>query len=148
MQCIHRLAGLSYSDVLHIYGIARASYIPQLFSLKLPNPDVIYELIQKGNASALIYEPSFRNIVTNCLVPSHPAEEVSECDVEGMDLPPLREAALQPEDIVMIFHTSGSTSGSPKLVPCSLRWLDSIIAKAEIVAKPKDPERQDVSVWM
>ena len=134
--------------MLHIYGLARAGYVPQLFSLRLPNPDVIYELLRKANASALIYDPSFRNIITECPVPHHTAGSVSEIDVDGLELPPLSEAALKPEDIVMIFHTSGSTSGSPKLVPCSLRWLDSIIAKAEKVSRPKDPARQDVSVWM
>ncbi|KAJ3539555.1 hypothetical protein NM688_g6346 [Phlebia brevispora] len=142
------LAGLNYQDVLHIYGLARAGFIPQLFSLRLPNPDVIYELLRRADASALIYDSSFRNVVTDCPLPRHSAEEVSESDVEGVELAPLSEAALKPEDIVMIFHTSGSTSGSPKLVPCSLRWLDSIIAKAEKVSRPKDPQRQDVTVWM
>ncbi|KAF7796058.1 hypothetical protein EIP86_007229 [Pleurotus ostreatoroseus] len=142
------LSGLCYEDVLHIYGLARAGYVPQLFSLRLPNPDVIYELLRKANASALIYDLSFRNIITECPVPHHSAGNVSETDVDGLELPLLSEASLEPEDVIMIFHTSGSTSGSPKLVPCSLRWLDSIIAKAEKVSRPKDPARQDVSVWM
>ncbi|KAI0089764.1 acetyl-CoA synthetase-like protein [Irpex rosettiformis] len=142
------LAGLSYPDVVHIYGVARASYIPQLFSLRLPNPDVIYELLYRANALALIHDPSFAEIVLNSPVPTHPAEAVSSDDVGDELLSPLANMAVDEADIIMIFHTSGSTSGSPKLVRCSLKWVDNIVSKSEKVTRPKDPERQDVSVWM
>ncbi|KAI0344302.1 acetyl-CoA synthetase-like protein [Trametopsis cervina] len=142
------LAGLSYSDVLHIYGVARASYIPQLFSLRLPNPTIIYELLQKAEGQALIYDPSFADIVADSPVPAHAATSVREEDVEDEIISPLSQISLEETDIVMIFHTSGSTSGRPKLVRCSLKWLDNIVYKAWQVSRPKDPERQDVSVWM
>lgn len=143
-----RLAGLSYSDVVHIYGVTRASYIPQLFSLSLPNPDVIYELLHRAKALALIHDPSFAQIVLNSPVPTHSTQEVSSDDGEDEVLLPLSKLSENEDDIIMIFHTSGSTSGSPKLVRCSLKWLDNIVSKSHKVARPKDTSRQDVSVWM
>jgi acyl-coenzyme A synthetase/AMP-(fatty) acid ligase len=60
-------------------------------------------------------------------------------------LPTLRE-----RDTVFIFHTSGSTSGIPKLVPCSSSWLDSAITKSHQIAMPsgRTKRNQDVTVWM
>lgn len=127
--------------------MARARYIPQLFSLRLPNPDVVYELLHRAKAHSLIFDPSFQSIVSNCPVPSFQAAEVLEDYSEGA-LIPLSDFALRADDIVMIFHTSGSTSGSPKLVPCTLKWVDSMVSKSQAVARPGDPARQDVSVWM
>ncbi|TCD69976.1 hypothetical protein EIP91_005565 [Steccherinum ochraceum] len=142
------LSGLSYTDALHIYGLARAGYIPQLFSLRLPNPEVIFELLVKAGAQALIHDPSFESILRNAPVPVHVAAEVSEGkDVEDVSLPDLSEPR-RAEDIVMIFHTSGSTSGSPKLVRCNYKWLDAMISKANVVMRPRRENVQDVSVWM
>lgn len=139
---------MSYRDVLHIYGVTRANYVPQLFSLRLPNPDVVYELLHRANAVFLIYDQSFDAIVSDSPVPRHAAIEVQPEDVEGETLPSLAESGLQPDSCIVIFHTSGSTSGSPKLVPCSLRWVNSMVAKSAKVAIPKNTARQDVSVWM
>ena len=135
---------------MHIYGVARAGYIPQLFSLRLPNPDVIYELLQRADALALVYDKSFEGIIADCPIPAHVAQDVPlEDDAEDEIISPLAQMSeLDEQDVVMIFHTSGSTSGSPKLVRCSLKWLDAIITKARIVSRPKDPARQDVTVWM
>lgn len=139
---------MSYHDVLHIYGVTRANYVPQLFSLRLPNPDVVYELLHRAKAVFLIYDQSFDAIVSDSPVPRHAAVDVQPEDVEGETLPSLAESGLQPDSCIVIFHTSGSTSGSPKLVPCSLRWVNSMVDKSAKVAKPKNTARQDVSVWM
>ncbi|KAH9082129.1 acetyl-CoA synthetase-like protein [Lactarius deliciosus] len=115
------LSGMTYIDVLHIYGLSRAGYIPQLFSIRLPNPDVVCELLIKANARALLVDPSFERLLKR-----------------------------SPDDIVFIFHTSGSTSGIPKLVPCSLSWLDSAVTKSYQISKPsgRNERNQDVTVWM
>ncbi|THH30067.1 hypothetical protein EUX98_g4125 [Antrodiella citrinella] len=141
------LSGLSYVDALHIYGMARAGFIPQLFSLRLPNPEVILELLSKGDARALIHDPSFESILRDAPVSVHVAVEVKDDDVEDVPLPEL-SAPQSAEDIVMIFHTSGSTSGSPKLVRCSYKWLDCMIAKLGVTCRPRNQHVQDVSVWM
>ncbi len=143
----YRLSGLTYIDVLHVYGVARAGYIPQLFSLRLPNPDVIFELLTQADASALIYDPAFEAVLAAAPVPIHAATEALDADSGVIELPTL-SATRREEDVVMIFHTSGSTSGSPKLVRCSYKWLDAMISKAYVATRPKSTLRQDVTVWM
>lgn len=140
-----RLSGFLYTDVLHIYGLSRAGYIPQLFSIRLPNPVVIYELLQRAGAKALVYDVSFSNILEGCPVPSHLAADARDFQMEER-LPPMLD--VTEDDIGFIFHTSGSTSGSPKLVPCRYRWLKNVIEKSYSICHPRNPHRQDVTVFM
>lgn len=143
---LSRLGGMTYQDVLHIYGISRAGYIPQLFSIRLPNPDVVLELLRKQNARALIYAPEFAHATSNFPLSAFLAFEKDKMDPCSEELPPL--SPKNGDQTVFIFHTSGSTSGSPKLVPCSLRWLNSIASKAKFICTPRDPQRRDVTTWM
>ncbi|EMD35402.1 hypothetical protein CERSUDRAFT_116175 [Gelatoporia subvermispora B] len=138
------VGGMVYNDWCHIYGIARAGYIPQLFSLRLPNPDLIYEIMQKANAQALLYEPSYDSMLTSSPFSIHATIDIRGRDLGSLPLPPLFKPS-SPSDIVMIFHTSGSTSGCPKLVPCNYQWLDTMISKAREISKPLSPGRQDVT---
>lgn len=141
-----RVGGYTYNDLLHIYGISRAGYIPQLFSLRLPNPEVIFELVHKANAKALVFDPSFESVLAGSPVPTHLAVDVACIDAADELLPRMPDVSL--DDTAMIFHTSGSTSGSPKLVRYSYRWLESAISKSHKVTTPQDPKRQDVTTWM
>lgn len=136
---------MTYTDVLQIYGITRAGYIPQLFSIRLPNPVVIFELLQRANAKALIYESSFESILSDCPVPSYRAISISEADPRNEPLPAL-PTDVDENELVFIFHTSGSTSGSPKLVPCSRKWVNSAVEKSYWSSFPK--AERDVTVWM
>ncbi|KZT30502.1 acetyl-CoA synthetase-like protein [Neolentinus lepideus HHB14362 ss-1] len=141
------LGGMTYTDVLHIYGLARAGYIPQLFSLRLPNPDVVFELLHKGHAKALIYDASFASTLSDNSIPTFVAAAESQIPASAEPLPELSQPSSG-NDLAFIFHTSGSTSGSPKLVPCTYIWLNTIIEKARQVSQPANPSRQDVSTWM
>ncbi|KAI0313551.1 acetyl-CoA synthetase-like protein [Amylostereum chailletii] len=141
------LSGMTYVDALHIYGLSRAGYIPQLFSVRLPNPTVILELLQRAKGRALIYDPSFSSILADCSVPCYQSICVSAADPRDETLPPIHAGATL-DDTAFLFHTSGSTSGSPKLVPCSYGWLESAIAKSYHCSKPKVDGKRDVTVWM
>ncbi|KIL70723.1 hypothetical protein M378DRAFT_66741 [Amanita muscaria Koide BX008] len=140
------IGGFTYSDILHIYGVSRAGYVPQMFSLRLPNPVIIYSLMQKANAKALIYEPCYATSVVNAPVPTFLAIDKHSMGVPSVPLPVL--PCVSDDDFAFIFHTSGSTSGSPKLVPCSYKWLGSAIHKSNIISKPRNLHRRDVTVWM
>jgi long-subunit acyl-CoA synthetase (AMP-forming) len=126
--------------------MSRAGYIPQLFSLRLPNPDVIYELLHKADAKALVYDSTFASVLQGSPFPTFLAVDAENIDITGECLPELRPA--KPDDIAFYFHTSGSSGGSPKLVPCTHRWLNSTVAKSNQTCLPQNPERQDVTVWM
>ncbi|GBE77841.1 acetyl-CoA synthetase-like protein [Sparassis crispa] len=141
------LGGLTYIDAVHIYGIAWAGYIPQLFSLRLPNPEVIYHLMHRTGAQALIVDASFAPIVFKSPVPFHVAADRRSMAVDKVSLPPMYQPTSA-DETAMIFHTSGSTSGSPKLVPCSYKWLDAVVSKAWHVSIPKHSHKQDITVWM
>jgi acyl-CoA synthetase (AMP-forming)/AMP-acid ligase II len=146
---ICRVSGFTYADVLHIYGISRAGYIPQLFSIRLPNPKVIYELLHRANAQALVYAQTFESVLQGSPVPMHPAVfGASASDASSVLLPQI--LSVQGSEIAFIFHTSGSTSGSPKLVPCNYRWLNTVVDKSYQISAPCHPNsgRQDVTVMM
>lgn len=141
------LPGMAYQDVLHIYGLSRAGYVPQLFSIRLPNPDVVLELLTRAGAKALIFDSQFQSLTASFPLSVHLAIEKQHMSSFEYDLP-LVQSTSNPDKPVFVFHTSGSTSGSPKLVPCNARWLDAIIAKAKVTSAPINPGKQDVSVWM
>ena len=127
--------------------MSRAGYVPQLFSLRLPNPIVVFELLQKAGAQALVYEPSFGVDLSGCPVLTHSAIQVHEQDATDVTLPPLR-ADGSASELALIFHTSGSTSGSPKLVPCNRGWLDTLVTKSMQLGQVRSTQGQDVTVAM
>jgi acyl-coenzyme A synthetase/AMP-(fatty) acid ligase len=143
LNCHCRIGGYSYHDVVSIYGVSRAGFIPQLFSLRLPNADVILELLMKTKAKALIYEDLFESALQTWPLPTYRAD----ADLTGFGSSLSESLPVQPDDIAFYFHTSGSTSGSPKLVPCSYKWLDMTIRKSHQICEPRDSGRQDVTVW-
>ena len=138
---------MSYVDVLYIYAIARAGYIPQLFSLRLPNPEVIYELLAKADGKAIIYEPELADTVSNCPCPAYSAGDLRNVDIGDAPVPPMPRPSSA-DDIAMIFHTSGSTSGRPKLLPCNYKWLDAMVDKSARTSRPLRKDGQDVTVAM
>jgi len=128
--------------------MSRAGYVPQMFSLRLPNYSiVIFELLQKTRARALVCEPSFHADLSECPVPNYSAVQVHEQDVEDVVLPPLR-IDHSASDLVFIFHTSGSTSGRLKLAPCNRRWFDNAVAKFKQLAHFRSTQGQDVTLMM
>ncbi|KAE9396267.1 acetyl-CoA synthetase-like protein [Gymnopus androsaceus JB14] len=143
------IGGLTYSDIVHIYGVSRAGYVPQLFSLRLPNPIVIYELLSKAGASALICDSVTSGFaVGETPVPVLRAPSFSEIDPTLYMGPTPALPSCEPSECAFVFHTSGSTSGSPKLVPCNYRWLDAVARKNSQLCIPRDSSRQDVSTWI
>lgn len=138
---------MTYVDCLHIYSIARAGYIPQLCSLRLPNPTVIFELLEKSNGKALIHDSSFSPILSESPVPTFVASDVHGLAAANITLPSTAPE-VDGKDTLMIFHTSGSTSGRPKLVPCSYSWWQANLWKGALCTTPCNPQRQDVTVWM
>jgi acyl-CoA synthetase (AMP-forming)/AMP-acid ligase II len=137
-----------YIDLLHIYGVSRAGYIPQMFSLRLSSPEVIYELLNKAEAKALIYDLSYEPILNNSPVPTFLAVNAKSAVLDDNDdLPDI--PIVSENDTAFVFHTSGSTSGSPKLVPWTHAWINFHFAKAgpsEMEAVPNST-RQSVGTW-
>ncbi|KAF4951701.1 hypothetical protein FSARC_12852 [Fusarium sarcochroum] len=123
--------GYAYLDIIHTWGLARAGYIPQLISLRMTDPTVLYQLLNQTEAVALVYEPSFEASLAKSPLPIYSKPNVlAETEkFKELPLPPLWESS-NAEDVMMIYHTSGSTSGTPKLVPITSKWLDHTIYTA------------------
>ena len=122
-----RLKGIAYLDAVHMLGLQWAGYVPQLISLRMTNPSVVYELLEKSKAVALIHEPGFHSMLQNTPLPTFPAEDILSIEnLEQLLLPTVFEPS-EAKDIMLIYHTSGSTSGTPKLVPITAKWLDYLI---------------------
>ena len=97
----------------------------------MTDPTVIYQLLERAKAVALIHDESSAAIVEDCPVPAYPAMDIFDYpDINVLPLPTFWEPTSG-DDTVLIFHTSGSTSGSPKLVPMSARWIQNMIGKLQ-----------------
>jgi acyl-CoA synthetase (AMP-forming)/AMP-acid ligase II len=128
---------------LHIWGITRAGYIPVAISLRLTSISLVSDLVQKAGAKAIIYEESvFPDLDMNviCL----PAVDILSVQVDNLPLPELW-VPTDNDDIILNYHSTGSTSGIPKLVPVTARWLDFGLEKLDCCLKD-DPisEKQQV----
>jgi acyl-coenzyme A synthetase/AMP-(fatty) acid ligase len=143
---VARLGGTTYTDALHVYGITRAGYIPQLFSLRLPNPTIIYELLQQANAKVLIYDQAYERILIDSPVPTLVAVNAKNSgDID--ELLPDFPVASSGEDMVFLFHTSGSTSGTPKLVPWTYSFVHNTVENSTQYLALNDHGKQIVSSW-
>jgi acyl-CoA synthetase (AMP-forming)/AMP-acid ligase II len=75
-----------------------------------------------------MYDTSHESIIGDSPIPTFlavNAKTVGDIDEPLPQLPPV----VNGDDMAFMFHTSGSTSGMPKLVPWSYTWLDNAIDK-------------------
>ncbi|GJJ14663.1 hypothetical protein Clacol_008929 [Clathrus columnatus] len=133
------LPGNSFSDMLHIFGIMKAGYIPHILLSDITNVDVVRTLFKDTNCGAILYTPSASGEGLSKHFVCHPimdAEEISEDS--SVVIPFDSESVLNDEDIVVIVHTSGSTSGRPKIVRLRRKWFEANHRKG-IIRKPRSP---------
>jgi len=95
---------------------------------KLSQPGIIFELMEKANSKMLIYDPSLEHLTANCPFPKlafKPIESIEKCSTVNTDsaLPEIEDLSSG-TDVGFVFLTSGSTSGSPKLVPLTHKVLN------------------------
>ncbi|EJD43657.1 acetyl-CoA synthetase-like protein [Auricularia subglabra TFB-10046 SS5] len=135
------LRGTAYADVVHSYALARAGFVPQYMSARLP-PAAVLALMYKAGAAALVYDADAAP--DGCPVLAFPARSPDAIAESGVKLPAL-DCGRAGNETFCIFHTSGSTGATPKLVPCSLDWMDAAVAKSELLCKRRNPAKQDVA---
>ncbi|KAG6885192.1 hypothetical protein C0993_004976 [Termitomyces sp. T159_Od127] len=120
-----RITGSRYEDLVNLYAIIRAGFVPQVFSLVMATQGgiMINELLALQEGKVLILDPHYKDHVPQITVPTLVIPDFSALpalleDEKLLDLPEVDDDA-----IAMIFHTSGTTSGRPKPVPESHKWL-------------------------
>ncbi|RFN54376.1 4-hydroxybenzoate-- benzoate-- ligase [Fusarium flagelliforme] len=121
------MKGLSYEDLLHYLSLMRAGYVPQLFSIRMQDPSIVFELLVKSGAKALLHDPDCEPLIKECPLPTIPISGVVGRAPPDIYLNTVTTSA-NGDHVLVIFHTSGSTS-LPKLVPQTVRWLECLIRK-------------------
>ncbi|KAG6861128.1 hypothetical protein C0995_003580 [Termitomyces sp. Mi166 len=119
------ITGKRYEDLVSLYAVARAGYIPQVFSLVMATQGgaMINDLLKLPNGKALVYDEYYQEHIPKVGFPTLTIPDLSSLATSQepeqlADLPTVKE-----DDIAIIFHTSGTTSGRPKPVPQSHKWL-------------------------
>ena len=128
--------------------MSRARYVPQLFSSRLPNQAVVHELLERTGAKALVFDSNVVNAATSLSILAFripPLNDLSGYAHYPLPTPPVVSFI---DEIIFIFHTSGTTVGSPTLVPCSAGFINSIISKSSQMYMSSDSAKQDVCTWM
>ncbi|KDR66678.1 hypothetical protein GALMADRAFT_232387 [Galerina marginata CBS 339.88] len=118
------LTGHAYSDLIHLYGLTRAGYIPQTFSVlfSYPGQEVVRDLLTACNGKAIIHDIKFAVDLFD--IPSFVTPSIQNVPkIEAGKL--LAVLNVDEMDMAMVFHTSGTTGGRPKPVPCTHRWLNA-----------------------
>ncbi|PPQ78838.1 hypothetical protein CVT26_011849 [Gymnopilus dilepis] len=122
------LTGRKYLDTINILGLMFAGYIPQLFSTIFDNTSVVWDLMLKSGASCLIYDEEFADRAALCTLPTLRAyvQDSGPTDEEPRHGSIPHPSALE-TDTAFIIHSSGTTSGMPKLIPVSHGWLNNFV---------------------
>ncbi|KAJ7148389.1 acetyl-CoA synthetase-like protein [Mycena crocata] len=114
------ITGVKYQDLVHIYGLSCAGFIPEVLNAKMTFP-IMRDLLTKTGGKGLIYDSSFVDLLADLQLPSLPIPDLKALPALSSPLVALPE--VTGNDIALIFHTSGTTSGIPKPVPETHRWL-------------------------
>jgi acyl-CoA synthetase (AMP-forming)/AMP-acid ligase II len=149
------LHGMDYNDATLIFGLSRAGYIPQLVSFSLPTAEGVYDVAQSAESKFIIYDSSQKEVVnavpspipTQCRDIKEHQEHLRKTSPSDEGLPLLHEMATDPEAVVFIVLTSGSTYGPAKQVPWTHQWVENNIAKM-IVQDEHASHQQNVNTWM
>lgn len=122
-----RLTGRNYEDIINVLALCAAGYIPQLFSSVFPNPAVVFDLIARSGAKAIIFDEAYKEALATSPVPTIPSFTMAEIHSLlplGEDLPTLVSfPAVEERATAFIIHSSGTTSGIPKLIPSNHLWV-------------------------
>ncbi|KAJ7226281.1 acetyl-CoA synthetase-like protein [Mycena rebaudengoi] len=117
------LDGAIYSDLVNLYAISAAGFVPQVFSVNFSRPGlvIVFDLLASCGGKALIHDATFRDALGDAPIPTIEVPALSSLQRVSSDV--LEAPDAPGEATAMIFHTSGTTGGKPKLVPCTHDWM-------------------------
>ena len=144
---------MTYLDALHVLGVSRAGYTPQLLHFRRnSNKNLIVELLRCANALALICDVSHAQLgrdpssaFGSLPIPVYASSDLRQAGVSShCRLPKIEDLVADPNATAFVLHTAGTTMGTPKPVPYTHRAVDSIMRRAQVIAAPTSSRRQDV----
>ncbi|GJJ14468.1 hypothetical protein Clacol_008732 [Clathrus columnatus] len=121
------MSGLLYQDFVHLFGLIKAGFIPQILNLKVRSVEIATEYFKRSNITYIIHASTapvdqFKDDIFQAHkiidMKEFQSYKISEDDV-------LAKPEESGDDTIMIYHTSGSTSGKPKPVPYIRKWVDA-----------------------
>jgi acyl-coenzyme A synthetase/AMP-(fatty) acid ligase len=124
LRCLQRLTGSKYDDLVNILGVSAAGYVPQLFSVVHENANVVWDLLSASNAKALILDAEFSSSSEGCSLPTLPALVFSDFK-DGDQMLDDIVVDVAENCVAVIVHSSGTTSGSPKLIRTTHGWIST-----------------------
>ncbi|KAL4247914.1 hypothetical protein ABKN59_006785 [Abortiporus biennis] len=139
--------GVRYVDVLHVYGLSRAGYIPQLIAGNFQDVRTATKLVLASGAGAILLDSDLEFPSSFPIRTYRMREVIATTRLEAITLEPW-SSPRSPDDTAIVYNTAGTSTGSPRLVRCSYRWLDVAIGKAAHIMQPRSTIQQDVAVWM
>ena len=146
---------MTYQDVLHVFGVSRAGYVPLLLNFhRSSGKGLIVELLRHANSLALICDASHAQLnrdssspFASLPIPMYANSDVRRVGVPSQSrLPKIDDLVADLNGVAFVLHTTGTTTGTPKLVPYTHRIVDSIMRGAQVIAAPKSTRRQDTHV--
>ncbi|KAF4623795.1 hypothetical protein D9613_001287 [Agrocybe pediades] len=120
------ITGEKYTDLVSMYAIARIGYIPQMLNKAMANriQPVVQDVLAATKGKAVLYDPYFADYLEPLLAQGVACMELADISTIANaedELPP--PPVVGDDEIGVIFHTSGTTSGIPKPVPEMHKWL-------------------------
>ena len=114
-------SGDLHTDPIQAYGLSAAGFTVQLFGLYYSHSPVVFELLIKSGAKALVVDSHLLGMpdLSGCPVVLLDLADGGPSDSEEISpgsLAPRPYTELK-DDIAHIFHSSGSTARIPKLIP-------------------------------
>ncbi|TFK91211.1 acetyl-CoA synthetase-like protein [Polyporus arcularius HHB13444] len=147
------LTGRKLSDLLNTIAVCALGYVPQYFSGYFGNSSVVLDLLAKSGGKVFIVDPNFEAQVTN--VRSDGSSVPRFRTLEYGDMTRLVSQSTAPEklildlasvapvardDVAALFHSSGTTGGTPKIIPSTFKMITSMVGGKwpNILVRPAD----------
>ncbi|KAJ7817693.1 acetyl-CoA synthetase-like protein [Mycena olivaceomarginata] len=135
--------GYQYLHLVYTIALSRASYVPQMLTHMLTDPGIIFELLEKAGAKAVVYDPCLEFLTAFSAFPKICLTDIDNKNWDTV-LPPV-EQLPSGSDVCFNYLTSGSTSGSPKIVPLTQEFVSTYYkAQFNIWLQGRRSDIQDV----
>lgn len=126
--------GKTYVDAVHLFSLQRAGFVPHLVSTYLKDVALVQDLFEQSQPKVIICDTKDANGWQKLaeryeVIPMLTLDETLSGDASQFHLPPLDGDG---DDILSMEQSSGSSSGRPKVVQFSRRWVDANAQKCQI----------------
>lgn len=129
---------MSFSDALHIFGVMKAGYVPHILNSEITNLEVVRDIFNQTGAGAIIYTPPAPVDGLSKDFPCYLAIDTTQISLEEEEDKTVSDIKHKDEDLLLIIHTSGSTSGRPKAIRLRRKWFDANSRKRPLKQDSRD----------